>query len=189
MYRPWEGDVMRVAALCGSLREGSYNQALLDTVIDRAGAHGPEIVQVPIRDFTLFSQDLEADPPAEVTAAKELIQSADCLLLVTPEYNFGVPGVLKNAIDWLSRPFGDPTLRGRGMALMGASTGYMGTVRAQLAWRQLWHFFRSPVFTDVEVLMTSARDKVRGGQVVDPATLEVLDRYLEALHTWLGRIS
>jgi chromate reductase len=175
---------MIVSALCGSLRTGSYNQALLDTAIERAPASGLEIVQAPIGDFPLFSQDREADPPEAVVAAKELVASSGCLLLSTPEHNFGVPGVLKNAVDWLSRPVGDPTLRDRPLALMGASTGYMGTIRAQLAWRQMWHFFHVPVFSDVEMTVSFAVTKFSDGRLVDEDMLKQLDTFLSKLGRW-----
>jgi chromate reductase, NAD(P)H dehydrogenase (quinone) len=179
---------MLVSAMCGSLRAGSYNQALLDAAIAKAPAHGLEIVQVDISQFPLFTQDREATGfPEAVTAAKELVNRSACLLLVTPEYNFGVPGVLKNAVDWMSRPFGDATLRDRPMALMGASIGYMGTMRAQLAWRQMWHFFKQPVFPDAEMTVAFARKAVdETGALVDPTYLTLLDAYLEALAKWLG---
>jgi chromate reductase len=178
---------MIVSALCGSLREGSYNQALLDTAIDRAPDHGLEIVQAPIAAFPLFSQDREADPPDAVIAAKAIVASSRCLLLATPEHNYGVPGVLKNAVDWLSRPVGDPTLRERPLALVGASTGYMGTIRAQLAWRQMWHFFRVPVFSDVEMTVSFAASKFAGGRLVDEDMLRQLDLFLGSLSRWSER--
>ena len=172
--------------MCGSLRTGSYNQALLEAARELAPAHGLEIVQVDISRFPLFSQDYEkAGFPDDILTAKDIVRSSECLLLVTPEHNFGVPGVLKNGVDWLSRPFGDPTLRGRPMALMGASTGYMGTIRAQLAWRQMWHFFKAPVFSGAEMTVAFAAKAVRDGRLVDEMYLGVLGDYLEALHTWL----
>jgi len=177
---------MDIAALCGSLRSGSYNQALLETAIVRGERFGLHIVQVSIEGFPAFSQELESNLPAPVVAAKELVSSADCVMLVTPEYNHGVPGVLKNAVDWLSRPFGDLTLRHRPMALMGASTGYAGSLRAQLAWRQMWYFFDAPVFSVAEMTLSFAARMVgQNGLVVDPGALERLDLYLEKLAQWL----
>jgi chromate reductase len=179
---------MRVSALCGSLRTGSYNQALLDAAIVRGEAHGLEIVQGDISGFPLFSQDLEASGyPPQVDEVKRLIQSSECLLLATPEHNYGVPGVLKNAIDMLSRPHGDPTLNGRRLALMGASTGYHGTVRAQMAWRQIWHFFKGPTFEGIELAVASARDAFDDdGRLVSARSVDALDIYLEALSAWLA---
>ena len=102
----------RIAALCGSRRAGSYNRMLLNTLNARS-PEGLEIVDVDITGFPVFNQDLEQVPPQAVLGAKALIQTCDCVLLVSPEYNFGVPGYLKSAVDWLSRPYGDPTLVGR----------------------------------------------------------------------------
>ncbi len=179
---------MRIAALCGSLRTGSYNQALLEAAIERGAAQGLEIVQAQIREFPLFNQDLEADPIPAVAEAKRIIQSADAILLVSPEANYSVPGVLKNAVDWLSRPFRDPTLIGRPMAVIGASTGYMGTIRAQLAWRQMWHFFNAPVFSGAEFVLPMAASLIdEDGRLSDTATLERLDAYLAALAEWVAR--
>jgi chromate reductase, NAD(P)H dehydrogenase (quinone) len=177
----------RVAALCGSFRRGSFNQMLLDNAIARA-PKGLEIVQVDIREFPFFSQDDEHTPPEAVLFAKKTIQSCDCVLLVSPEYDYGVPGYLKNAVDWLSRPFGDPTLVGRPCALMGASTGHMGTIRGQLHWRQSWYFFKAPVFSEAELVVAGAAGVFDDdGMIVDQRTLEALDHYLETLLDWLVR--
>jgi len=178
---------IRVAALCGSRRKGSYNQKLLNNAIERA-PEGLEIFQVPVRDFPFFDQDDEADPPRAVLDAKAAIQSADCVLLVSPEYDYGVPGFLKNAVDWLSRPFGDPTLVGRPMAVMGASTGYMGTIRGQLHWRQSWYFFRAPVFSEAELAVASSADAFDAeGTLVNERYVTGLDHYLATLKDWLER--
>ena len=178
---------VRVAALCGSRRKGSYNQKLLNNVIARA-PEGLGVFQVPILDFPFFDQDAEGDAPGAVLEAKALIQSADCVLLVSPEYDYGVPGFLKNAVDWLSRPFGDPTLVGRPMAVMGASTGYMGTIRGQLHWRQSWYFFRAPVFSEAEMAVAfSAESFDEAGVLVNERYVSALDHYLVTLKDWLER--
>ena len=177
----------RVAALCGSLRRESYNQKLLNVLIERA-PEGLEIVQVDISEFPLFNQDLEAEPPQAVLDAKAAIQATDCVLLVSPEYDYGVPGVLKNAVDWLSRPTGDPTLVSRPMALTGASIGRMGTLRGQLHWRQSWYYFRAPVFSEAELAVSYAATVFdESGAIVDAPTAEATDRYLEVLLDWLLR--
>lgn len=179
---------MIVSALCGSLRNGSYNQMLLDTAAERCARFDLDIVQAQIRDFPLFMQELEATPPPSVTEAKRIIGSSACLLLVTPEHNFTIPGVLKNAVDWLSRPKGDDTLRARPMALMGASTGYMGTIRAQLAWRQSWQFFNQPVFSGAEMTLSFAATMTADGRVTDENALQRLDDYLGKLSAWLQQL-
>jgi chromate reductase len=177
----------RVAALCGSRRRESYNQKLLNAAIERA-PDGLDIVQVDIRDFPFFDQDEEATPPAVVAEAKTVIQASECVLLVSPEYDYGVPGYLKNAVDWLSRPFGDRTLMGRPMAVMGASTGYMGTIRGQLHWRQSWYYFRAPVFSEAELTVAFAAEAFdAGGRLVSERYLEALDHYLLTLLDWLRR--
>ena len=142
----------------------------------------PSVAELPIYDA-----DVEAaGVPDKVAALGAAIGAADGLIIVTPEYNYGVPGVLKNAVDWLSRPPGDATLRGRPIALMGASTGYVGTMRAQLAWRQMWHFFKCPVFSEAELTVAFAAKAVdESGALTDPAYLKSLDGYLEALAAWL----
>ena len=177
----------KIAALCGSRRTGSYNQALLDALIARA-PEDLEIVQVDIRDFPFFSQDDEKTPPAVVADAKAIIQGCDCVMLVSPEYDYGVPGYLKNAVDWLSRPFGDPTLVGRPMAVCGASTGYMGTIRGQLHWRQSWYFFRAPVFSEAELTVAFAADAFDAeGVLISERYQQVADHFLAGLLDWLRR--
>jgi chromate reductase len=179
---------MLISAMCGSLRTGSFNQSLLNAAIAHAPAHGLEIVQADFSKFPLYSQDYDASEyPEPVLTAKALVQSSACLLLVSPEYNHGIPGGLKNAVDWLSRPFGDPTLNRRPMAVMGASSGYMGSIRSQLAWRQMWYFFRCPVFSDAELAVPfAAKAMDDNGVLVDENYLKALDTFLEALAGWIG---
>ena len=179
---------MLVSAICGSLRTGSYNQALLNAAIARAPGHGLEIVQGDIAHFPLFSADYEkAGWPPQVEDVRALVRSSECLLLVGPEYNYGVSGVLKNAFDFLSRPVRDPTLFRRPLALMGASTGYMGTIRAQMAWRQTAAFLKAPVFNEAEVTLAFAGKAFdESGTLVDEAYIRMLEDYLDKLHVWLS---
>lgn len=177
----------RIAALCGSRRRGSYNRSLLNALVERA-PEGLEIVEVDIRDFPFFDQDAEADPPRAVTAAKAAVRSCDCVLLVSPEYDFGVPGYLKNAVDWLSRPTGDRTLMGRPMAMCGASIGYMGTIRGQLHWRQSWYYFKAPVFSEAELTVAFAGAAFDAdGRLVSETYEAAIDQFLLALNDWLVR--
>jgi chromate reductase len=146
------------------------------------------IAEVDIRDIPLFDQDAETTPPPAVVAAKRAIQAADCVLLVSPEYDYGVPGYLKNSVDWLSRPTGDPTLMGRPMAVMGASTGRMGTIRGQLHWRQSWYYFRAPVFSEAEFALAFSADAFdERGALVRDADIAALDHFLATLLDWLER--
>ncbi len=177
----------KITAICGSLRANSFNQMLLDTLIERA-PEGLQIVQADITGFPVFSPDDESNQPQSVLDAKALIQGSDCVLLVTPEYNFGVPGGLKNAIDWLSRPYGDPTLNRRPLAICGATTGYMGTMRCQLQLRQSWHFFKAPVFSEAELTVAFAQKVFDAeGRMTDEVYLGMVDSYLAELKSWLDR--
>lgn len=177
----------RLAAICGSQRTGSYNRLLLQAMTERT-PEGLEIVEVDIRDFPLFNQDLEATPPPAVGEAKRLIAACDCLLMVSPEYCYGVPGYLKNAIDWLSRPYQDPTLIGKPMALCGASGGYMGTLRSQLHWRQSWYYFRAPVFSDAELTVAfGAKAFDAEGRLVNEQYDKTIRDFLGKLLDWLTR--
>lgn len=127
---------MKVLAIPGSLRRGSYNKALACNARDLA-PKGIEVEIFDLEGIPPFNQDLEKTPPDRVIAFKEEIRSADALLLCTPEYNYSVPGVLKNAIDWASRPFEESPFEGKPVAIAGASTGSMGTSRAQYHLRQI----------------------------------------------------
>lgn len=127
---------MRVIGISGSLRRGSFNTALLRAAATLMPA-GTVLEIVALDAIPLYNYDLEAEGmPAAVSALKETIVAADALLLATPEYNNSVPGVLKNAVDWLSRPPADSArvFGGRPIALLGASTGAYGTVQSQTAW-------------------------------------------------------
>lgn len=129
--------MVRIIGISGSLRHGSFNSGLLRAAAQQAPP-GCEIAIASIRDFPLYDGDLEAREgvPAAVANLKDLIAASDGLLLVSPEYNNSIPGVLKNAIDWLSRPPADigRVFGGRAVAVMGASPGGFGTILGQNAW-------------------------------------------------------
>jgi NAD(P)H-dependent FMN reductase len=135
--RKGETGMVTIVGISGSLRTGSFNTALLHAAIELA-PEGTEIVEGSIRDFPLYNADIEkADGiPEPVTALKEQVVTADALLLVTPEYNNGIPGVFKNAIDWMSRPPKDivRVFGAKPVGLMGASPGAFGTTLSQVAW-------------------------------------------------------
>jgi chromate reductase len=180
---------LRVIGIAGSLRERSYNRKLLREAIRRGRRVGLAIETAEVGDFPLYDGDLEVSAfPEVVTSLKKRIQAADGLLLVTPEYNYGVPGMLKNAVDWLSRPYPDPTLRKTPAGVMGASTGWAGTVRAQLAWRQAWTFLKAPMFGEVELHVSAAADAFDAeGRLVREPLSTTLDQYLAAFAAWLER--
>ena len=165
---------MRACGLAGSLRKGSYNRALLRAAITVAPSGFDIEVFERLGEIPLYNADVEAaGDPEPVAALKAAIGAADALLIVTPEYNYGVPGVLKNAIDWASRPPSSSVLDGKPIALMGATPGRTGTARAQLALRQSFVFTRSAVLPGPEVLVAEAHEKFApDGTLRDEATRE-----------------
>ncbi len=128
---------VHVLGFAGSLREGSYNRAALRAAHELL-PQGITLESFDLAPIPLYNADIEAiSAPPPVQAFKERIAVADALLIVTPEYNGSIPGVLKNAIDWASRPPGDTPLDGKPLAMMGASPGQLGTIRAQLYLREI----------------------------------------------------
>lgn len=180
---------VHVVAICGSLRRESFNRKLLNNAIERA-PDGLTIEPAEIRDFPLYDDDLAVSAfPEVVRSVKERIRAADGLLLVTPEYNYSVPAPLKNAVDWLSRPYPDPTLRTTPAGVIGASTGWAGTVRAQLAWRQVWSFLHSPMYDGHAVhLSMAAKAFDEDGRLTDMMHCGDLDAYLAGFRDWLARV-
>jgi chromate reductase, NAD(P)H dehydrogenase (quinone) len=130
---------MRILGIPGSLRSGSFNRALLRAVIELAPAEMKVEIFEGLGEVPPFNQDMEAKgEPQPVLDLKQAISAADALLIATPEYNYSNPGVLKNALDWASRPPRDSPLSGKPVGLMGASGGGSGTMRSQLALRQVF---------------------------------------------------
>lgn len=172
---------MNVVGIAGSLRQGSYNKLLLNAAVKLAPAGMMIEVFDRLREIPPFDQDQEKDPPEVVRDLKGRIASAGGLLLATPEYNYGIPGVLKNAIDWVSRPYGDPTLLRKPVAIMGAAPGNFGTVRAQLALRQLFLWTHSDVLVKPEVMVFLAQERFdENGNLKDKGTLDLVTQFLAA---------
>ncbi len=175
-----------ILGLCGSLRRESYNRALLRAaaalVPPGAGLHTfDRLGEIPPYDDDARLRGL----PAPVAALWREIDDADALLIATPEYNYGPPGLLKNALDWVSRPPAETPLRHKPVALMGASTGNFGTVRAQLALRQTLLFVESPVLLKPEVLVFRAAERFDdAGELVDETARELVAAQLRELVVW-----
>jgi chromate reductase, NAD(P)H dehydrogenase (quinone) len=179
---------VKVLGFAGSLRKGSYNRALLRAA---AGA-APEGVAVDIFDLVvvpLYNGDVEAaGEPEGVAAFKQAIRAADAVLIATPEYNHGVPGVAKNAIDWASRPPRSAPLNGKPVGLIGASPGMVGTARGQSQLRQAFEFTNSYCMPQPEVLVARAHEKFdAAGNLTDQATADFLKTYMAALRDWALR--
>jgi len=174
--------VTRILGISGSLREGSYNTALL-----RAAAEllppGVEIEEFDLSPIPLYNGDVEATgDPAPVTALRAAVREADALLLATPEYNRGTSGVLKNAIDWLSRPALASVLRWKPVAVIGASSGRGGTRRAQQQVREALIFPGAVVLEEPEVAVPLAWERFDpAGELTDERMREALAELIEAL--------
>ena len=135
-----------------------------------------------IKGLPGFSQDDETNPPAQVVELKQRIRDADAILLVTPEYNYSVPGVLKNAIDWASRPYGDSAWTRKPVAIMGASVGTQGTSRAQYHLRQMFVFLNMYAVNQPEVMISQAHKHFDAeGNLTDETAKKLIRQLLEEL--------
>ena len=179
---------IRILGFAGSLRKGSFNKALLRLAVERTPAEA-EIETFDLAGIPPFNQDEEYDPPEKVREFKARIREADALLIVTPEYNYSIPGVLKNAIDWASRPYLENAFDGKAVAFMGASVGTLGTARAQYHLRQCCVFLNMYPVNQPEVMVPSVQDKVdRQGRITDETTRDTVRELLEALMAWTRRL-
>jgi len=177
-----------VAALCGSLRQGSFNRMALAAAIARA-PQDMTVAVSEIGDIPLYDEDVRATgfPPAAARLRAE-ITTADAVLFVTPEYNYSIPGVLKNAIDWASRPPQQP-FDGKPCAIMGASTSLLGTARAQYHLRQTCVFLNMYPVNRPEVMIASAGEKFdAGGALTDEKTAKFIAQLMAALDAWARRL-
>lgn len=178
----------------GSLRKGSYNEVLLQTgvLLEAAGQLCPKEAKLEIFDgigkFPLYNQDKEAALPQVVKEFKEKIKRADAILIATPEYDYSIPGYLKNAIDWASRPYGDNSFDDKPAAIMSASAGILGGVRAQYALRQTCVFLNLHLLNKPEVIVPSVGEKIKDGQLVDEHTTKKIEELLFALYVWTIRL-
>jgi len=181
---------VRVLGIAGSLRSGSYNGALLRAARELAPT-GMEIAEFDIHQLPFYDADVEAaGDPAPVAELKDAIRGADALLIATPEYNRGIPGVLKNAVDWASRPPLASPLTGKPVAIIGASTGRGGTARAQEQLRASLEFSRADVLSQPEVLVPEAYMRFDGdGNLVDEASRNAVSALLGALVEAAGLVS
>jgi len=180
---------IKLLGIAGSLRRTSFNHAALRAAQELVPADA-ELTIHDIAALPFYNQDLEAaGPPVAVLELRQSIHAADALLIATPEYNHSIPGVLKNAIDWASRPIAASALNGKPAALLGASVGIYGTVRAQLHLRQILTASNTYVMLKPELLITRASEKFDSdGQLTDETTREQLQTLLAALVAWTRRL-
>lgn len=180
---------VRILGIAGSLRRESYNRATLRAAIELS-PEGTAIETFELDGIPGFNQDEEQNPPAKVVELKTRIREADAILFVTPEYNYSIPGVLKNAIDWASRPYGDNAWNGKPAAIMGASIGAIGTARAQYHLRQMMVFLNMFPVNQPEVMIANASQRFdAAGNLTDDATKDFIRQLLQALVDWTRRIS
>lgn len=177
----------KVAVVVGSLRQGSYNRKMAKIAIELA-SESLELAIVEIDALPFFNQDHEADPPPEVTAFKQRIAESDAVLFVTPEYNRSVPGVLKNAIDIASRPYGKSAWNAKPCAVLSVSTGAIGGFGANHHLRQSLVFLNMPAMPSPEAYIGNASklfdDK---GSLVEESTRSFLRKFLDAFAHWIDR--
>ena len=179
---------VRILGIAGSLRRDSYNRATLRAAMEFA-PEGASIETFELDDIPAFNQDDEQNPPAKVVELKQRIREVDAILFVTPEYNYSVPGVLKNAIDWASRPYGDSAWNGKPAAIMGASVGAVGTARAQYHLRQMMVFLNMFPVNQPEVMIGNASERFDAqGNLTDEASKGFIRQLLQNLVDWSRRI-
>ncbi|MGB7948406.1 MAG: NADPH-dependent FMN reductase [Candidatus Binatia bacterium] len=180
---------LRVFGLAGSLREGSFNRGLLRAAVELAPADMEIQIFTGLGDVPPYNADVDdKGNPEPVLALKNAIREADAMLIATPEYNYSVPGVLKNAIDWSSRPAGQSVLNRKPAAIMGCSQGLGGTIRAQHALRQSFVFTETHAMLQPEIKLPSvAKLFDASGKLTDETTRQYLRRFLEAFVQWIGR--
>lgn len=179
---------VRILGIPGSLRRESFNRATLLAATQLA-PDGATIQVFELDGIPGFNQDDEQNPPAKVVELKKRIRESDAILFVTPEYNYSVPGVLKNAIDWASRPYGDSAWSGKPVAIMGASVGALGTARAQYHLRQMFVFLNMFPVNQPEVMIGNAAERFdAAGNLTHDATKEFIRQLLQNLVDWTRRI-
>lgn len=179
---------LKVLGIAGSLRKDSYNRAALRAAQELA-PEGMEIDIVDLGGLPGFNEEQEQNPPAQVVEFKQRVREADAILFATPEYNYSISGVLKNAIDWASRPYGDSAWNGKPAAIMGASIGALGTARAQYHLRQIMVFLNMFPLNQPEVMIANAAQRFDGaGNLTDEPTREFIGKQLAALADWTRRL-
>ncbi len=179
---------VKILGIAGSLRKGSYNRAVLRA----AKSLVPEDATLEIFELDGipgFNEDEEKNPPQKVVDLKAAIRAADAILFVTPEYNYSIPGVLKNAIDWASRPYGDSAWTDKPVAIMGASIGMLGTARAQYHLRQSFVFLNMYPVNQPEVMIANAATKFdNAGNYTDETGKQLIRSLLRNLVDWTRKL-
>jgi chromate reductase, NAD(P)H dehydrogenase (quinone) len=178
----------KVGYFVGSLSSTSINRVLSRALI-RLAPHDLEFTEIPIGNLPLYSQDYDTDYPPEARELKEAIARSDAVLFVTPEYNRSIPGALKNAIDWASRPWGQNSFHHIPAGVIGASIGAIGTAVAQQSLRAVLSFCNARQMTSPEAYITYSQERFRDdGEVVDETTAGFLKDYMEEFRDHVVRV-
>jgi chromate reductase len=181
-------ETVRILGFVGSLRKGSYNKALMRAAVELV----PDDAAIEVFDLEgipPFNQDLENQPPPKLREFKAKIRAADALLIATPEYNYSVPGVLKNAIDAASRPYADKVFDGKPAAVMSTSTGHLGGARAQYHLRQSFVFLNMYPINHPEVMLPfAAQNFDENGTLTNEDTRKLIRQLLEELVRWTRKL-
>lgn len=181
-------NTLTILGIAGSLRRGSYNRGALRAAQELV-TDGAKIEIFDLDGIPPFNQDEEKNPPENVKELKERVRAADGILFSTPEYNYSVPGVLKNAIDWASRPYGDSAWNGKPVAVMGASPSNLGTARAQYHLRQSFVFLNMHPMNGPEVMISNAYERFdEQGNLKDAKTKEAIQKMLQNFVVWIRQV-
>ena len=177
-----------VGYFVGSLAKASINRKLA-LALARLAPPQLQLREIPIRDLPLYSYDYDKDYPPAGRALKDAIASVDAVLFVTPEYNRSIPGALKNAIDWASRPWGTNSFARKPSAIVGTSPGKIGTAVAQQHLRSILAFCNSPLMNAIEAYIEFTPNLVTDdGEVTNPSTKEFLANYMREFHGFVTRV-
>ncbi|MGH7366133.1 MAG: NADPH-dependent FMN reductase [Candidatus Rokuibacteriota bacterium] len=179
----------KILGIAGSLRRASFNRWALKAAQSLVPA-GASLEVFELDGIPPYNQDHEKEPPARVVELKSRVRAADAILFSTPEYNYSIPGVLKNAIDWASRPYGDSAWQGKPVAVMGASVGMLGSARAQYHLRQSFVFLDMYPVNRPEVLIANAAQRFNErGELTDETSRELIRKLLAELVVWAQRLA
>jgi chromate reductase len=186
----WRVDMDRykVGYLVGSIASRSINRKLAAALV-RLAPKEFEMSEIPFRDLPIYSYDYDDDYPPEALALKKAIAGSDAILFVTPEYNRSIPGGLKNAIDWASRPYGQNAFTRKPSAIIGTSPGKIGTAVAQQHLRSILAYCNSPLMNSVEAYIQFEPDLIgEDGTVTNPSTEKFLRNYMKEFHGFTQRV-
>jgi chromate reductase len=174
---------LNLFTMVGGISRQSINRQLFAQIKDHSAL---EFDLFPIETLPFFSQDIETSPPFAVEDMKKRVQAADGVLVITPEYNRSYPGVLKNALDWGSRPAGSSVWAGKPAAVMGASMGTMGTFGAQQHLRNVMSFLNMPLLSQPEVYLNFTLAAENG--ILNPSSRQFVEKFLQAFTEWIRQL-